>query len=259
MCLVVRISSSTHSMKIAIVDGNPLLWRAVEIFANLRTKTGIPTGCLFGAMTGLIRGLKDTKVDSYVVCWDVGKSRWRRELSPIIKWTEINCAGEEIKRTKGYKWDREESSDPLPIPYEAIQHQFGIVQKLIAYAGIPQFGVQGVEADDLVGILSSGFSQLGNHVVLLSSDHDFHQLINERVTQYDPVAKKWWDIPEVKHKNVGLEPHQLNELKAIIGDGGDCIVGVKGLGPSGVAKIFKRFGNLEIALHPDNQDEIGRA
>lgn len=225
---------------VLLVDGNPLVWRSVDIYKNLRTKTGKATGAIYGAFEILFRAIDHVKPDSIVVTWDVGKSRWRRALSPDYK-----ASREARKPNDG------------GLPFEEIIPQFSDIQRLLMLAGIPQFGIQGVEADDLIGLLASGLAKSQSHdIVILSSDGDLNQLLSEKVRQYDSVGKRWVDLEKVKEVYNGLTPAQLIELKAITGDGGDDIKGVKGIGPSGAHKLLTTFGSLDACLDDANQAQI---
>jgi 5'-3' exonuclease len=222
-----------------ITDGNPLIWRSVDIYKDLRTKSGKATGAIYGALEILFRAASIVKPDHIVVAWDVGKSRWRKELYP------------------GYKASRE-NRGPTTVSFEDVIPQFADVQHLLGLAGLQQFGVKGVEADDLIGLLSSGLRQEPDtEVIILSSDRDLHQLVRSNVLQFDSVNKRWTTVDSVKEDNFGLTPEQLILMKAITGDSGDDIPGVKGLGPSGAAKLLAAYGNdLEKALAEESQSDI---
>jgi 5'-3' exonuclease len=243
-------------MKIGLVDGNPLIWRCVGMFDNLRTKDGVHTGYLFGALQNLIRGLKLSKVDTFVVCWDVGKSRWRRELYPIQEYTEKDPkTGEEVTKKRGYKCSRESGGDPLPVDIGEILKEFELMQKMLAQAGVVQLGVQGVEADDLVGMMASAFSQLDKDVVIIAQDQDYHLLLNKNVVQLDPVQKKWYDEDTARTKWNGWEG-DLTDLFALSGAGGDDIPHIKGLGPAGARKMLEEYKTLDNLLDPIHAPDL---
>lgn len=228
-------------MKIGLIDSQQLLWRSAQQFADLRTRSGQPTGVIFGALEKLITGLIATGCESLIATWDVGRSRWRKELHP------------------GYKGSRKHNDkDDAPFKVEDVFLQAGQIQTLLMQSGVVQLGVQGVEADDLLGLVASAYRSLGNHqVVLLSSDKDLNQLVDGNfVQQYDPVNKLWHTVDQITEKNLGLGPERLIDLKSICGDAGDDIAGVKGIGPAGGLKLLETFGTFEALLDPANDDKI---
>jgi len=215
---------------VAIVDGNPLIWRAYDLYASLTTRSGIYTGCLFGALQNLVRGLESVKPDYFVVTWDIGKSRWRRELLP------------------SYKSNRKYETEQNPkVPWEAVWHQMEVTRTILKHAGVTQIGIEGVEADDLIGLLATGFDKWGEYddVVIMSQDHDLHQLVGGKIRQFDLVRKSWINREGVKQLNGGLAGKQLIEVKALMGDSGDEIPGVRGMGPSGAVNLIQKFGSVE--------------
>jgi 5'-3' exonuclease len=247
--------------RVGILDGNPLFWRCLGMYDELWTKTGVHTGFAFGSLQNLVRGLELAKVDSFLVCWDVGKSSWRRALYPIRTVQEkriVDGVETTIEKKTGYKCSREGGhSEPLTIPIEQIFKQFEIVQRLLSLAGVVQFGVQGVEADDLVGMLSTAFSKRGDtEVVVIAQDQDYHLLLDSKISQLDPVQKKWYTAESVSEKWSGLTQSQLLDMFAISGAGGDDIPSIKGLGPNGAVKLLQKFGSLENLLKPELQAEI---
>jgi len=227
--------------RLLICDGNPLAWRSAQIYENLRTKSGIQTGIIFGALENLIRGVTATKPDSIIVTWDINRSRWRKELLPSYK-----CS-RDVKK-----------SASQVITIDNVAEQMLLTRKILDRAGVHQIGVPGVEADDLIGILSSAFDQTGSYdeVVIMSQDHDLHQLIRGRVKFYEPVKKQYITPDFVREKFSGFGPDDLTQIMALTGDGGDDIPGINGIGDVYAVKFLKEFGSLEALLDPANDDRL---
>lgn len=228
-----------------IIDGNPLVWRSVQTFSHLRTKSGVRTGCVFGALEKLIQGVAAVQPTSIVVCWDIGKSRWRRALYPA------------------YKCSRESKPAELlhGLTADEVVNQMGIVKQILSRAGVHQIGVKGVEADDLIGILTSGLNLLSNYddVVIMSQDRDLFQLLGGKVKYYEPVQKRWIEISDVQKKYGGFGPEMQTQIKAIMGDGGDDIPGVHGIGDIWAIKLLKQFGSLDALLDPASDVELNKS
>ena len=94
-----------------------------------------------------------------------------------------------------------------------------------------------IEADDTIAYLSQ---KLKDDVVIYSADQDFLQLVDDRVTVYSPIKKKFYKSPDV-YEQYGLYPHNFITMKCLMGDKSDNLPGVKGLGPK---KLFKYFPEL---------------
>ena len=94
-----------------------------------------------------------------------------------------------------------------------------------------------IEADDTIAYLSQ---KLKDDVIIYSADQDFLQLVDERVTVYSPIKKKFYRPNDV-FEQYGLYPHNFITMKCLMGDKSDNLPGVKGLGPK---KLFKYFPEL---------------
>jgi len=94
-----------------------------------------------------------------------------------------------------------------------------------------------IEADDTIAYLSQ---KLKDDVVIYSADQDFLQLVDDRVTVYSPIKKKFYKSQDV-YEQYGLYPHNFITMKCLMGDKSDNLPGVKGLGPK---KLFKYFPEL---------------
>ena len=94
-----------------------------------------------------------------------------------------------------------------------------------------------IEADDTIAYLSQ---KLKDDVVIYSADQDFLQLVNDRITVYSPIKKKFYKQKDV-YEQYGLYPHNFITMKCLMGDKSDNLPGVKGLGPK---KLFKYFPEL---------------
>lgn len=222
--------------RVLIVDGNPLAWRGSVMHAEMRTRSGLLTGCVFSALENLIQGVQATQPTAVVVVWDHGKSRWRRDLYPGYKIRrELLDANPEQTKTAKTKLTRAQV-------FEQIQ----VVQRIFSLAGVHQVSAHGVEADDVIGILASGFDCLDTYdeVVLLGGDRDLYQLVRGVVTIYDPIKKAWIDDSYVADK-FGVDPSQITALKGLAGDSGDDVPGAPGIGPKRAAELLHKYGSFD--------------
>ena len=98
-----------------------------------------------------------------------------------------------------------------------------------------------IEADDTIAYLSQ---KLKDDVVIYSADQDFLQLVDDRVTVYSPIKKKFYKSQDV-YEQYGLYPHNFITMKCLMGDKSDNLPGVKGLGPKKLMKFFPEIAGKE--------------
>jgi len=114
------------------------------------------------------------------------------------------------------------------------------------------------EADDVIATITAQARALGYRVWIATKDKDLHGLVegegrNLSVGIWDPFneaggrAGGWRGPAEVRAK-WGVEPAQMADFLAIVGDAGDNVPGVDGLGPGAAASILRSFGTLDRAL-----------
>jgi len=117
-----------------------------------------------------------------------------------------------------------------------------------------------IEADDTIAYLSQ---KLKDDVIIYSADQDFLQLVDERITVYSPIKKKFYRPNDV-YEQYGLYPHNFITMKCLMGDKSDNLPGVKGLGPKKLMKYFPEIaGQKKFTLQEayqkatDKVDEHG--
>ena len=98
-----------------------------------------------------------------------------------------------------------------------------------------------IEADDTIAYLSQ---KLKDDIVIYSADQDFLQLVDDRVTVYSPIKKKFYRPNDV-FEQYGLYPHNFITMKCLMGDKSDNLPGVKGLGPKKLMKFFPEIAGKE--------------
>jgi len=84
--------------------------------------------------------------------------------------------------------------------------------------------------------------------VIVSSDKDMLQLVNDRVSMLNPMKDdEWYDSAKVE-QFMGVKPSQVADLLALKGDSIDNIPGAPGIGDKGAKDLITRFGSVEAAL-----------
>ncbi|MBK9293159.1 MAG: DNA polymerase I [Oligoflexia bacterium] len=213
--------------KVYLVDVSSLFFRSFYAIRQLNNSKGIPTNALYGFLSVITKLLKEHKPDSIAFCFDRPESGFREEIY------------------EDYKANRSEPPDDLI-------KQFPYLPILAQALSIKCFDKKGYEADDIIGTLAQKAKKNGSEVVIVSSDKDFAQLVEPGVKIFDPAKEIYMDALEVRSK-FGVEPNQIIDYLALIGDSSDNVPGVDGVGPKAAQKLLNEFENLDnIYKHIDD-------
>src|ERR1700712_5486774 len=144
--------------KLAIIDGKSVFYRGYYAMSNLSTKDGTPTGGVYGFAVMALEVIKRLKPDYVAVAWGKPKTNIRRrlELYPEYK------AGRKPAPPDFY--------DQIPMPHE-----------LLDAFGWPLYELDDYEADDIMGTLACQASEQDIETLLITSDLDMLQLVNDKV------------------------------------------------------------------------------
>jgi DNA polymerase-1 len=209
--------------RLLIVDGHAYAYRAFHAIRELRSPGGQPTNAIYGFVKMLEKMRQAVAPTHLMVVWDGGLSAERLAAWP------------------GYKAQRPEMPADL-------RPQLDEIRKYLAAAGLAEFCGDGVEADDYIACLARRAAADWN-VVIASSDKDFMQLVSARVGLLNPNDKTGavWGREQVLAK-AGVEPEQVADWLALMGDAVDNIPGVPGVGPKTAAELLQQFGSVEQLL-----------
>ena len=216
--------------KFLLVDGNSLLNRAFYALPVLSTASGEYTNAVYGFFNMLFNMMDRLEPEYAAVAFDRKEPTFRH------------------KEYLEYKAGRK------PMPDELIP-QFPLLKSALEEANIPFIEMPGFEADDLLGTLSLMGENSGLECCVLSGDKDVLQLVSEHTTDY--VTKKGISeletyTPEFLAEKMGLEPNQIVELKALMGDNSDNIPGIPGIGEKTALKLLGEYKNVDNLLaHAD--------
>lgn len=216
-----------------LIDISSFIFRAFYAIRPLHTKTGEPTNAVYGVASMLARLADEAKPQFLSVVYDSkDEPSFRKKL-----YSE-------------YKANRSAPPDEL-VP------QFDRIEELIRCMEIHSFRKSGVEADDLIATLTHRWCKQAKHhrVVIVSSDKDLMQLVNDRVVIWDTMTNKVYGPDEVVEK-FSVMPSQIRDYLALVGDSSDNIPGVPGVGPKTAADLLKQFGTLEAVLAAARADGI---
>ncbi|HYD85348.1 MAG TPA: 5'-3' exonuclease H3TH domain-containing protein [Opitutus sp.] len=209
-----------------LVDGYNLAYRCFFAIPELTRADGFPTNALHGWVKSLWMLADQTKPDACVVFFDLGGPQDRLALHP------------------DYKAQREE----MP---EALEKQLPYVRKLTKAMGCVGVEQDGVESDDLLAAQAVALARDGHEVLIVSSDKDFAQIVNDRIKIMLPppsanpkIGWRMMDAARVQEK-FGVPPEKIADYLALVGDTSDNIPGLAGVGPKTAAKWLNEYGSLE--------------
>ncbi len=218
---------------VLIVDGTAVAYRAFYAVRDLSTGAGQPTNALFG----FVRMLRQMEVrwhpDRVVVAFDGGSPAHRLEKCPEYK------------------------AQRAPMP-EDLRSQLPLINEYLEAAGIPMLLLKGQEADDVIATLADRAVRAGATVRVATSDKDLMQLVTEQVRLVPPTkTDEELDSAGVAAKT-GVQPAQIVDWLALIGDTADNIPGVNGIGPKTATKLISQYGSLPACLaQMDTLEPVG--
>ena len=216
--------------KFVIIDGNNLVFRAFYALPPMTNFAGEASNAVFGFTNMLVKIIKDIAPKYIAVTFDVSKKTFRHEKFPEYKGTR------------------------RPAPAELIS-QFPVVKEILKAMNIAVVEKEGLEADDLMGCLSRMFK--GTQNIIVSADRDAYQLINDNTEILFP--KKGLSETIVLNKDnleeyYGVKPDKVVDLKSLMGDSGDNIPGVSGVGEKKALQLIHDYGSLDGVY--DNIEKI---
>ena len=218
--------------KIVLIDGNNLMFRsyyATAYAGNLmKNSKGFVTNALYGFANMMNKIIHEEEFSYILVAFDKGKTFRHDTYSQ-------------------YKAGRIETPADL-------KNQFPKAKEMLDAMGIKWYETDGYEADDIIGTLSKIATDNDYETLIVSSDRDLLQLINDKVTVKLLKTKDY--IMMTKDAFVSeynLEPIKIIDLKGLQGDKSDNIPGVKGIGEKTALKLLQDYGSLEnIYVNIDN-------
>jgi len=206
-----------------VVDGHSQLFRAYHAVGYLSTSKGIPTQAVLILSTMLWKLIREEQPDYLAVAWDPPGPTFRDALSAEYKATRAAMPDDLVRQ----------------LPY---------VRRLFEALRIPVIEVAGFEADDVLATLVERALALPDlEIVVVTGDKDLLQLVGPRVRVLsvsgrtgEPVL---YDEAKVRER-WGVEPGQIADVLALMGDTIDNIKGVHGVGEKTAVKLVGQFGSV---------------
>jgi DNA polymerase-1 len=205
--------------RLFLVDGSAYIFRAFFAMPPLSNSAGLPTNAIYGFANMMLKFLKQHQPEFVVVALDAGRETFRNEI-----FTD-------------YKGNRPEAPPDL-VP------QFPYIRKVLQSFNLPVLELPGYEADDIIATLCRKFSSAECERIVVSSDKDLMQLVQDGVKLFDSAKERWIGLDQVKEK-FGVDPAQVIDVMGLMGDAVDNIPGVKGIGEKTAIALIQQFYSLD--------------
>ena len=208
-----------NKSRLILIDGSAYIFRAYYALPPMSRKDGTPVNAVFGFTNMLVKLIEDYREEKLIVIFDAARENFRNKIY------------------KKYKANRGETPEDL-IP------QFDLIKKCVKAFNIPQLELAGFEADDIIATYTVLATNSKIPSLIVSSDKDLMQLVNQNVEMLDPIKNKKIGIEGVIEK-FGVNPEKVVQIQALTGDRVDNIPGAPGIGPKTALELINQFGDIE--------------
>ena len=205
--------------KLVLIDGYGFLFRAYFAIKNLKRSDGIATNGAYGFTRMLMNLLANINATHIAIVFDSGKKTFRHEIFPQYK------------------------ANRPPVPEDLIP-QFTMIRDAANALNIKTLEKVGYEADDIIATLATKAEKEDFEILIVSSDKDLMQLVNNNIFMYDAMKEKKIYTEDVFEK-WGVEPSRLLDVLSLIGDTADNVSGVQGIGPKTAVELINEYGSVE--------------
>ena len=215
------------SEKIVLIDGHSILNRAFYGLPDLTNSEGLHTNAVYGFLNILFRTLEEEQPQYLAVAFDVHAPTFRHQMYADYKGTR------------------------KPMPSE-LREQVPMLKEVLRAMDIELVEKAGYEADDILGTFAERCEKEGMEVTVVSGDRDILQLASDRIMIRMPKTVRGKTTIENYHakevlERYQVEPKQIIELKALMGDTSDNIPGIPGVGEKTATKLIVEYGSIENA------------
>lgn len=207
---------------VRLIDGSGYIFRAFHALPPMTRPDGTPVNAVYGFSNMLAKLIEDVDSPYMAVVFDTARTSFRNDIYP------------------DYKAHR-------PPPPEELVPQFALIREATRAFAVPCIERAGFEADDLIATLARRAANAGREVVIMSSDKDLMQLVDERVTMLDPMKNRVIGRAEVVER-FGVGPERVVDVQALAGDSTDNVPGVPGVGVKTAAELIGAYGDLDTLL-----------
>ncbi|GAA1362815.1 5'-3' exonuclease [Streptomyces beijiangensis] len=217
-----------------LLDTASLYYRAYfGVPDSVRAPDGTPVNAVRGLLDFIARLVQDHRPDDLVACMDADwRPQWRVDLIPSYK---AHRVAEE----------RDEGPDAEETP-DTLAPQVPMIEAVLDAIGIARVGVEGYEADDVIGTLA-GLAT--GPVDIVTGDRDLYQLVDDArgarvLYPLKGVGNLQLTDEAVLREKYGVDGTGYVDLALLRGDPSDGLPGVPGIGEKTAAKLLDAYGDL---------------
>lgn len=225
---------------ILLVDGNSIMNRAFYALMNagmFRAQDGTYTNAIYGFLNIYFKAIEEYSPEYIAVAFDKGKKTLRHK-----SYTE-------------YKAGRSKMPDEL-------REQMPIIKEILEEMNVPVYEMDDYEADDILGTLAKNLTKNKEiFTYILTGDRDYFQLVDENINIIYPknskgeATQELWNIEKIRENYGNLNPSDLIEVKALMGDTSDNIPGVRGIGEKTAVKLINEYKNIDNLYKKIDENE----
>ena len=220
--------------KLFLLDAYALIFRAYYALIRnpLINSKGMNVSAISGFTSTLVDLIQKEKPTHLAVVFDMGKTN--RAIEHDF-----------------YKANRQETPEDIKnsVPY---------IMDIIKGFHIPILGLEGYEADDIIGTIAKQKAKEGHLVYMVTPDKDFAQLVGHNIFVYKPGRQgsdvEILGVKEIKEQWEVEHPEQVKDILGMWGDSVDNIPGIPSVGEKTAKKLIAEYGSMEKVIA--NADKI---
>ena len=208
-----------------LIDGYAQFFRAYHAIRTPMSSpvTSEPTHMTYGFVGMMLKLLRDYRPDHLALALDVSgdKGTFRSQLYPE------------------YKANRD-------APPSDLRPQVDRCLELLGLMDVPIYGVEGVEADDVIATIVRRVrrEQPDVEIRIISKDKDLQQLLDEKTSLVDVHKDTVNDVAALM-ETAGITPEQVVDMLTLMGDTADNVPGVPGIGPKTAGQLVSEYGSID--------------
>jgi 5'-3' exonuclease len=224
-------TGSSKDSHLMIIDGLNTFIRVFSAVPALNDD-GDHIGGVTGFLRSIAANIRQHKPTRCVIVFDgKGGSRRRKDIYPEYKANRANKTA----------FNRYQEFASLEDEQDSMKRQFGRLIQYLNCLPVTTLSIDNVEADDIMAYIANEiYTKDDNRATIVSTDRDFLQLVNNRISVWSPIKKKMY-TPSVMREEFGFSPKNYLLYRSFIGDKSDNIPGLKGVGPKSLIKHFPMF------------------
>jgi DNA polymerase-1 len=215
-------SLSKDAPVLTLIDASGFIFRAYHAIQALSTSKGVPTNAVYGFTRMILKTLREFSPTHVALAFDKDSRAGRQAIDPTYKANRLG-------------------------PPPDLVPQFDLIRRVSEALNIPILEVEGWEADDVIATLAKRAKEEGFRSLVVTCDKDFIQIVDEDVRLYDPMQEKHTGPADVVAR-LGIQPGQMRDYLALIGDAIDNVPKVPGIGPKTAVELLQQFGDVETVL-----------